>query len=354
MTAAWSSATLALLLAAAGLAFALAHRGAPSWLIWGATAQVAACISTALSGVFLGVESVRDYNRLNLINVATPLLALMTLVALGNRDLGAYLAAWVVGQYAGMIWALRRVRDLVAARERGQGWGGLSPFFRFAAVTSVANLAAFLNWRIDTLIVAALQPRAQLGQYAVAVQGAESLWLVSSALSIAVYGRLGVAELAQSAALAAKSMRHIAFILLIAAAILFVGATAIIHVLFGSAYVQAAPVLRILAIGVAVSGVVSILATFFIQVGRPQISLLLATMAATLTALLSFALVPRMGIQGAAIATSVGYAAQVLVGLTIFQRSTHMHWRTMLVLRREDLEDYARLRTLVKRVATRT
>ena len=61
---------------------------------------------------------------------------------------------------------------------------------KYGVQGQAANLAALFNYRLDQFLVAAFVSRAAVGHYTVAVGLSESVWWLSSAVSLVLLPRL--------------------------------------------------------------------------------------------------------------------------------------------------------------------
>lgn len=341
MAALATSIPFSLAIVAVALAYgAIAGRALPESLEWGLAAQVAVCGSTALMGVFLGREDTTSYNVLNALPPLLTALTFVALVATGNDRLQLFLGAWTASQVAAFLWAVSRLRSLRGAAAPPV-WSGMRFFLRFALVAALVGLTNVLNWRVDFLVVSAMLSTTKLGIYSVALQSAESLWLISLAISVALYGRLGHLSRERAVALVARSIRQMILGGAIMGAVLFILAPTLLPAVFGPQYREGVDPVRILLVGIVPSTTISVLATYFTnQAGRPRVSLAVGGVGAALNAGFSVLFVPRYGITGAAIATSGSYLVQAVAALMLFQRSTHVAWRDLVVVTSGDLDWY--------------
>jgi len=82
-----------------------------------------------------------------------------------------------------------------------------------------------------------------------------------------------------------------------------------IPLLFGEDFDGAARPLALLLPGVVLFAPVTVLVVYLsVRHGRPHLSLAVSVAAAVVTAALAFLLIPEYGVEGAAVASAVGYA----------------------------------------------
>jgi O-antigen/teichoic acid export membrane protein len=210
------------------------------------------------------------------------------------------------------------------------------------------NFVALLNYRIDVYVVATFASAGALGIYTVAVSGAESLGVLTQVASIVTAPHIGSLGREEAAELTARAMRSNFALALLAAGVLYFVATPLITVLYGHAFAPAAVAFRILLIGVIALSNGGIVSSFFtLQLGNPNVPLRIASLGAGVCLIISLILVPRIGIVGAAIATSVAYVLSQVVVLLVFYRSSGIPLRKMLFPNPSDIVSYRKLAALI-------
>jgi O-antigen/teichoic acid export membrane protein len=314
---------LALGLAAAAL-LALASRGggqAYASLGWLALAAPLMFLPGNLSGLWLGRSRMGALAALMLAPPALTLAGIGAAHAMGvGGALAAVLAAWVAARLVVACGAL-------AAAARG-GWlsrpspQALAGNWRFVLVIGLTNVVSLLNYKVDLFLVEHFLGLAPTGVYSIAVAVAELLWLVSSAVTTAAYARIGNPDRDAAVALTLRAMHASVGLLLLASPLLWLAAWALVPPLLGEAYRPALPVLAVLLPGVALYGAASALSAWFTNhAGRPQVPAVLAGTSLLLNAVVSWWAIPRFGLLGGALATTVSYAVAMAVGLGWFARA---------------------------------
>jgi O-antigen/teichoic acid export membrane protein len=327
------TAAFAIGLAAAPLLFGLsAASGSPPydrlWLL-AAVAPLILLVPTA-SGLWLGQGRML---ALNAPQVAVPLLMLAGLgaMALGVAPVGiaAVLAIWVVAKAivavgtAFMAW--RNVPSEPAA------WTALRTDAGFIAAIGLTNVVSFLNYRVTLFIIEREQGLGVAGVYSVAVQVAELLWLLSSAVTLSAYRRIGEPDRVQAAAIALRASRINVLATAAAAPLLLAVAYWALPAALGPAYAPARAPLAALLPGVAAYAAASSLSAFFTNhLGRPQWAAKIAGLSLVLNTAGALWAVPRFGMLGAAWSTSLSYGIAITVAAVWFLRETGMPWRALV------------------------
>jgi O-antigen/teichoic acid export membrane protein len=321
------------------------------WLVVAGAAQPPLLCGAALTFALLGADDHRNYNRAILAPSVLSLFFLLVLLGPGRlagveeSPVLLALVAWLLAQCGTVLWLLwvgrhRWLPPLVKSVTPA----GMAGLLTFGMQSGLADLVSFFNYKADVFILGFFRGAEEVGIYSVAVQIAEGLWFISSAIGVAIYARVGQLPRQEAAELTARSMRHAIFVI----AVLALGAVLVAGVLmplvFGAEYAASVTAFRLLAPGIVIFGLGRIFSTYFTNaLGRPRVPLVIAATSLAISVPLCFVLIPPFGMNGAAIATTVSYTASMILAIGIFSRETHIPARQMLLVNGDDLRGYLRI-----------
>jgi len=338
--------TLVLLVfAAAGVltTFATAALTHSLWAMIPAAAFVVAySIYQFAYGILFGTDRARAAGLLN----AAAYILTLTLVALGvfieRSSPRLAIAGWVAGMAiagsAGLVFALRGTAKTPGATV------DTVALARFATRAGLVNLANLLNYRIDIYIVAIVAPVSVIGLYTLAVLGAESALSLTQALSQATLPRIGGLNRAEAGAFTARCLRNSVFLALMLAACGTAFAPIVIRLLFGPAYLAIVLPFRVLLIGLVAASTSSMIANYFmLNRGRARVPLATSLISTAVCAAISLALVPKFGMLGAAVGSTVAYCVSQTIAIAYFCNDSGISWMKVAIIDRRDLELYGRL-----------
>jgi len=346
----WQSAGVAVLVGGTVAAIAAAYflAGAPGFE---ALAAAPAPLLLLLLGTIparLVVEYwgaiLRGMNRIRLLNVfevvarVVPLLGLIVFVWV--LDLGVAGAAWVDAA-ACVAAALALAALLGAVGTLGKPEWDSALWWRvvrFALPVHVATVAAYLNYRVDEFIVAAYLPVEQLGLYAIAVGMAERIWIIPGSVATVLLPHL-TNRPEQDATVSAAVCRHVVLWTGATCLVVFALANPVVGLLFSSSFEGAVAPLRWLLPGIFTLCIGKVLVAEILAREKPRYTMW-ASAAAVVTNLVgNFLLVPRIGIVGAAVASSVSYTILSAILIVCYLRVTGLRW-TALVPGARDVSVY--------------
>lgn len=293
-----------------------------------------------VSGYAIGIKRVRYSTT---INVAVTLVT-FALMALGlflvARDSRVAIAVWLAAST--LVGAIALIGMLVDLRKRsGSDVVTVREFSKFSIKIGVANLVSLLNYRADLYIVAMLTNAASLGMYTVAVSAAESLLVPTQVAALVTSPHIGSLDRPAAARITARCVRNNMLIALLVCGVLFAFASPVVHLLYGAAFAPVVRVLQILLVGVFALSLGSPMSSYFtLKLGRPEVPLWLAGASAAVCIGVSIALVPTLGMAGAAIGSTAAYVAGQAAAIWYFSRHAKISMVQMLVPTAEDFALY--------------
>jgi O-antigen/teichoic acid export membrane protein len=123
---------------------------------------------------------------------------------------------------------------------------------------------------------------------------------------------------------------------------------------YGSKFSDSLQPFLLLLPGVTGFSLVTVLAAHIAGCGRPSINLVAAGVALVVTLSLDLMLIPRIGVPGAAIASSASYLTSAVVTAGIFSWMTHISPLRLVVPTRADVELALRLARRILALASRS
>ena len=269
-----------------------------------------------LRHLLLGIGEVRAYNAIDLIAGVSGVLITLALALGGAATPASLLAVAIAVGAIGTGVAMRGLRPHLGhlprpsteLMRRAGAYG-----FRIYLATGFALLVL----KADLLVIQFEDGSEASGLYSVASSFADMLWLLPSVIGAILFPRLSAAaDVTVQWSLTVRTLRWTLVGLVPILAVTALIAEPAIRIMFGSDFDAAAPALRILCAAVLFWGSTSILSQFLAARGLPWIVVVVWGLGFALNLGLNLAFVPSMGIEGAALASLIAYAA-VFVGIAL-------------------------------------
>lgn len=204
-------------------------------------------------------------------------------------------------------WLYRRAATYKGHFRRDQ----VRPMLRFGVLNMSSSAPNALNSRADQLVLALLVSASALGEYAVAV----SLSVLAGPLVLA-FGHVSFPRLARGESVRdtiRTAVRGSIAVSVMSMAAIVVAGPFVVPVLFGAGYGSVTVLLLILAPGAAVVVVNQVLGDILRGLGRPGAVAVCEWFGIVATIVGLFLLVPRVGVMGAAVTSTVTYVVVFLM-----------------------------------------
>jgi O-antigen/teichoic acid export membrane protein len=308
-----------------GVAFVVVA-GYPNALVTGTVlAGIGVVLAVVAATLMLPPTVELRYGAVTTVELARQLVIVGGIVALVVAGAGlvpffvVYVAAGVVA--VAVALALVGAGGFVVPRF---AWGEWIPLLREAAPVALSSVVNVTYVRTLIILTSLLATAQQTGLFATSYRISEILLGVPQMMIGAAFPILAHSGVADEQRLAYVLQRMGEAVLLVGLGLgllLAVGAAPIVQVLGGSAYADAASVLRIQSVAIAAAFVTQ-LGTFGLVAIRRQRALVLVNVLALATVLvLGCTLIPLLEADGAALAASIGETILALAAMTMLVRA---------------------------------
>jgi O-antigen/teichoic acid export membrane protein len=283
--------------------------------------------------ILLAVGKIRQFNILDLVSQSFVLINAACVWLLVKGDLET-LVWWntttsvLVSLLIGGLLVIS-AKNLVQSKWRADV-ALLRRMITYGLKFHISILAGAIIIRADLLVVNHFRGAEEAGVYSVASQFALLLMLLPGVIATLLFPRVTTEQDARGET-TCRVTRYTAFIMFICclAAVPF---SLLLPFVYGAAFYDATGLLWILLPGVYLIGLESVLVQHFNALGLPRAIPLYWVVVLVLNLALVFALVPRFGAQGAAIASTISYAAIFGLVALHFHSSTGRSFSDVFVL----------------------
>jgi O-antigen/teichoic acid export membrane protein len=297
-------------------------------------------ISTFLTGVLQGQERVFQFNAVNLI-ITFVLVVFQSILIFGlGFGLWGAVAAYGISAISGVSLAILYIRNITPISLQPS----LTVFkdsTSYASKAYIANLLQFLNYRLDQFMVGFFLGPAALGFYVVAVGLVERLWMIPQSIAAVLFPRTSASGNEKADILTPKISRFTLLLLLMLSVGLGTISRPLILVLYGESFEPSIKPLLWLLPGIVALGYGKILMSDLAGRGRPDVGLVASAISFIGTLALDLLLIPRLGLVGAAVASSVTYILTTAVIVFYFRRISNVMISQLFFPQRSDILFYS-------------
>jgi O-antigen/teichoic acid export membrane protein len=289
----------------------------------------------------LGLNRIRLYNFLRSMPTMSYTLLLIAVYILFPHRVMVFVLAWLISIILTCILAFVLVNRLVKIRpvlDMEFAKKGVA----FGLKTHLGTILQFFNYRFDALLVNYWWGGAQLGLYSVAVAVAEILWYIPQSASTLLSTEVPRRDTASANQLTSWACRNVLWITAGSAILLYFMARPLITYLL-PAFVPALSALGLLLPGVVAICITRVITSDLNGRGKPLVATYIAAATAVLGVVLYFWLIPKYGMEGAALASSIIYGFSAVLSLVFFMAQTRVGLSQLLIPRWSDLHRYVEL-----------
>jgi O-antigen/teichoic acid export membrane protein len=216
---------------------------------------------------------------------------------------------------------------------------------RFGSKSYLQNLIGHLHYRLDVYLLALIlgdtaQGAAQVAFYIVATSIAEFAFYIPDSVGTVLFPKLSAEGDERIHALTAEVTRHTFLATGLAGLALAVAGSWLIPLVYGSDYQAAIAPLLLLLPGILAMAVYKVISRNFTSRNRQQVSVLAAGLALAVNLGLNLYFIPRWGVSGAALSSSLSYGLAAVVILAAFRRESGIALKEILFINRLDLNRY--------------
>lgn len=182
-------------------------------------------------------------------------------------------------------------------------------FVFFSSMAYIGNVAQFFNYKLDFWVVDEYLGKSQLGVYSLAAQLSQLLWLLPTAIATVLYSYASTAS-REDAIIFTIRLKQVAFY-----GTWFLGITGLIlsyffiPILYGREFSGTFNLMKLFILGVVPFSISTVVSSLFAARGNFKISFLIGLGVFLMSTALYFTLIPRFGLKGGAIASSIAYIA---------------------------------------------
>jgi len=264
-------------------------------------------LSGYLSGILLGLQRIITVNLINLVQgmltlVFTILLVIGLRVGLSGpilSSLGAGMAGLII-----LIIILRRAGGVFRPHRNPSATHSI---LSFGLKGHIGNVLQFFNYRLDMFFVNYFLGSASVGIYGVSVAFAEILWYFPHAIGFVIFPKATATKPEVMRAFTPKVFWIALGVTVLGAIGLVVLGKSLIRLIYSMNFVGAYLPMLVLLPGVVLLGGAKVLTNEIAGWGYPQYNSFNSGVALILTVILDLILIPRFGILGAALASSICY-----------------------------------------------
>jgi O-antigen/teichoic acid export membrane protein len=291
--------------------------------------------------ILQGYQDFRRYNYLTVIVSLTTLVLSAVLILVFHLGVGAALVAFLIGQLLSLLFTVIALapylRRTPKDKVREHWWTYGRHAVSYGWKQHLGAVVAFVNYRVDLFFVNLMLGPATAGVYYIAIQLGESMWMISKVVSTVLLPRLAELHGEEQTRLELTPLiTRLVFCFTAAAALVVALLSPLIVRLWGPEATMAANALVWLLPGIVMGAATRIVAYDFSARGKPIYNSYLSIVVMVINVIANLILIPRLGMIGGAISTTIAYTFNSIATAVLYRRFSDLPTWKLFIMQRED------------------
>jgi O-antigen/teichoic acid export membrane protein len=280
-------------------------------------------ISPVLSQTLFVLNKIFLENKILLINRIAFLVILSSLMILNKLTILSYLFTYFLFE---LILAIIYFINIKIPFRIYLNKNLIKEEFKFGFPLFIGVILINLVYKVDIFFIQYFLGFVETGVYSVGVNIAQKIWLIPVSIGAVLYAKLlNTQNKIKKKNITILTSKFSFFICLFLVLPLLVLAPWIVMILYGVAYEKSATIIQLLLPGVLFNLIGILLYTYYKAKGQPSTYVILTFITFLINLILNIILIPKLGINGAAIASTLSYTAFGLSYLILITRKEKKH-----------------------------
>lgn len=288
--------------------------------------------------IFLGKELIGLRNRLNIIPGISYFLLIILLVVFMKKEVTGVLLAQLSSAVIAFLLGVALLKKISSIGFH-LDWHLFRKSVGYGIIPFLALVILNLNFKADIFLIKYFLDNVQVGYYSLGVSLGEKIWLVPEAIGLVLFSKVSNIEKDEANSLTPKLCRITLLFSALSAVFLFLIGHWVIVFLYGIPFEPSVVPFKILLPGIVIMTLFLLVHSDLTGRGKAKITLMVFSFALFLNVLLNIILIPKFGINGAAIASSVSYTIGAIWLCFFFAQETGLGVSDILFFKRKDYQD---------------
>lgn len=294
--------------------------------------------NTYNSGIFLGRNDIKTFNKINWIPSLIALLGTVLFVMLLQWDVKGAMVASVGGPLF-MFFVLLFKNKFLDFFSFRYDWNIIKQMLSLGIVYATALFVINLNYRVDVILLDKLSNAYELGIYSKGAGITQYLWQIPMLLSTVVFARSAVSKNDKAFSLKVAQLLRVSFVIIGVVSVgLLLFSELIIVGMYGENFRESISVLNYLLPGVLILTIFKVMNMDLAGKGKPWVSMKAMIPALVINVVINIILIPDMGADGAAISSTVSYGVAGILFLFFYSKAVNVPIKDILRYKKTDFE----------------
>lgn len=294
--------------------------------------------NSSVSLIILGMHNINTYNFINMFKILIIFCCIGLQIIFSNITIEKILLTHIIVSALYLLYALYAIKPSLSAILKTKSYSKRIIFdiFKRGIIIQISNLSTFLNYRLDMFLVKYFVGFTALGHYAISVQLVEKLWILPESIRNILF--LEISGKRKDELFVCFTCRFTLAVLFLVSFTLGIYANKFIPLFYTNEYSYSILPFVLLLPGVLFFTLSKLLSSYFLGIDKVYINTIASIIALLLNVVINLFLIPKYGINGAAVATSISYTSGALIGVFFFIRESKCKLHDLLFIKINDIK----------------
>lgn len=305
--------------------------------------------NTYNSGVFLGKNDIKTFNRINWIPSLIVLLGTVAFVVAIQLDVAGAMIALIGGPFF-MFFVLLFKNKFLEFFSFKFNWRVIKQMLSLGVVYAIALFVINLNYKIDIILLDRLSNSYELGIYSKGAGITQYLWQIPMLFSTIVFARSAVSKDDKAFSMKVAQLLRVSFLVVGVVSVgLILFSEWLIVGMYGEQFRESTSVLKYLLPGVLILTIYKVMNMDLAGKGKPWVAVQAMIPALIINIAMNIILIPDLGADGAAISSTVSYGVAGILFLFFYSKAVNIPIKDILKYRKADFDPIFRILKTYKR-----
>lgn len=278
------------------------------------------------------VEEVRQKNILTMISSSTYTIGLVFIFFTVKQNIIFVIFMLYLQEILMIVFFLNKYNYRISVSKFNLSF--VLEVLKHGFVPMLTVLMSTLNYQIDVFIVKQLLDFTNVGLYTVGVGFANMIGIIPNVFQEVLFSKATEDGLKKEVV---SSLKITFYINLVLAVIFLWVADEVIILLYGTQFSEASTVAKIIIFGMIPITFFKIISTLYLVEGKQRLNFIVLFIAVIMNIVLNYSIIPVLGINGAAIASTVSYSISGMLIIYFFLKDNDLKFRSIFTINKKEI-----------------
>ncbi|RMZ60602.1 teichoic acid transporter [Chryseobacterium nematophagum] len=297
---------------------------------------ISSLLSTNIN-LFIGMKNIKLFNIYTILQLLIQVLFIVGMVyVLGMKKVTVYFIAQIICLFVLFVSSSIQLWQKLTISHLYFSKNIRNDMFNYGWKTQLSSFFQFLNNRLSFYFLEYFRGITSVGVFSVGIAFSEAIWTVSRSLAYILYSDIINSDNPNHMIAQTKISLKLSFLMtLICIIVMLLIPASFYTMVFGKDFYETKKIILLLSPGILAIAVSNIIGFYFAGMNRLKILNIKSIVGLVFTLLVSFYLIPRWGIIGACIMTSISYCLSSALLLWSFYQFTEFHFYDFWITKNE-------------------